>query len=316
MLETVNLRKITGETLEKLGGKHKNMIVLDSDLGNQLYSLNFAKSHPERHFSFSESEETMLAAAAGFTARKKVPFVCGEAAKILGKSSDMLRNSIIYPNLNVKILITGLGLANIDEGPIKCCFDDLSQLLPLPNLKIFTPADQNDLRSILEYAATDYGPTIIRIPKFPAATYLESNYQFTPGATVRLLPGHQIALVCSGGILNEVTQAAEELEKKGISVAIFHLSSLKPLNENDLADKLSSFEMIGIIEDHFQTGGLSHLVGAALARAQNQIFNPSKLIPIALNQYPESSKYQDALNRHGLSAKAIYEKIRDAWTQH
>lgn len=316
MLESVNLRKITGETLEKLGGKHKTMIVLDSDLGNQLYSLNFAKSHPERHFSFAESEETMLAAAAGFTARKKIPFVCGEAAKILGKGSDMLRNSIIYPNLNVKILITGLGLANIDEGPIKCCFDDLAQLLPLPNLKIFTPADQNDLRSILEFTATDYGPTIIRIPKLPAATYLDSSYQFVPGAPLKLLPGHQIALICSGGMLNEVTQAAGELEKKGISVAVFHLSSVKPLNEAELADQLSAFEMIGIIEDHFQTGGLTHLVGAALARSQNQIFNPSKLVPIALNQYPESSKYQDALNRHGLSAKAIYEKIRDAWTQH
>ncbi|MCC6643171.1 hypothetical protein IT411_00295 [Candidatus Peregrinibacteria bacterium] len=316
MQELVNLRKICGETLEKLGGKHKNLIVLDSDLGNQLYSLNFAKSYPERHFTFAETEELILSAAAGFTVRKKITFVCAEASKLLGKAGDILRNAIIYPNLNVKILLTGCGISNIEEGPIKCSFDDLAQLLPLPNLKIFSPADQHDLRAILEFTVTDYAPTIIRIPKLPTGNYLDQNYLFQPGEPLLLQRGDQIALVTCSGLLNEVSAAAKELGQKGISAAVIHLNSLKPLNENNLANLLSQYEMIAIIEDHFQRGGLTHLVGAAMVKSPNQIFTPSKLIPIALQQYPESSRYPDALTRSGLSSKAIYEKIRDAWTQH
>lgn len=309
MNEPILLRKLFGEQLEKIGGKAKNIVVLDSDLSNNLYTLHFGKSFPDRHFSLARSESSMLAMAAGMTVRKKIPFVCAETAPLLGKAFDMLRNSIAIPNLNIKIILSNPGLGNIEDGLPHTSTSDLSLLQTLPNLKIFTPTDQYELRSLLDWTINDYGPTIIRLGKFPVPTHLDPNFQFIPGQPVVIRKGDQICLFTQTDLLEKACLAATELANRGLSVQVINLSSLSPLNSEQLLEIIRHFEMIVTIEDHSIHGG----IGSTITDFLSQQNLHKKILKIGLTSLPEAGKYEEVLAKSSLSPKQIYENIRENW---
>ncbi len=309
MEEHISLPRVLGELLDKMGSKHKNMLILDSDLGNNLHTLHFAKNFPERHFTIGQGESAMLAMASGMTVRKKIPVVCAESAPLLGKGLDMLRNAIAIPNLNIKIILSGSGLDDIDQGTHKTASEDLAILKALPNLKIFTPSDQYELRAMLEWTLNDYGPTVIRVSKHLQRNYFDGNYQFVPGKPVIIQPGEQICIFTAGSMLEEASLAARELGQRGLSAQLVHLSSLEPLNAEEVVELARNFENIVTIEDHSVHGGIGTVINEILSAYQL----PRKILKIGLSGLAESGKYQDCLSKYGLSAKAIYEKIRENW---
>jgi transketolase len=309
MSDHTSLRKTFGEHLEKLGAKAKNLLVLDSDLSNNLYTLHFAKSFPERHFSLAIQESSMLAMAAGMAIRKKIPLVCAEAAPLLGKGFDMLRNAVAAPNLNIKIILSNVGLGNLEEGLPKTCTEDLAMLRTLPNLKIFTPADQFELRSMLDWLINDYGPAVIRLGKPCSENYFDSNYNFQAGEPVTVLNGEQICLFSYGCMLSESVKAANELAHRGVSTQVVNLSSLQPLNENKIVELIRNFETLVTVEDHSLNGGIGSLISDLMVKHGLG----KKLIKIGLETIPDSGKYEDALSKYGLASKNIYENIRENW---
>lgn len=309
MNETTSLRKIFGEQLEKLGSKAKNLLVLDSDLSNNLYTLHFAKSFPDRHFSVEMGESSMLAMAAGMAVRKKIPIVCAEAAPLLGKGFDMLKNAIAIPNLNIKIILSNIGLGNIEDGTARTSTEDLAMLQTLPNLKIFTPTDPFELRSLLEWTINDYGPTVIRLGKHCSENYLDNNFHFQAGRPIIVRRGEQICLFTYGCLLNEACKAASELEHRGLSAQVVSLSSISPLNEEKMVELIQNFEMLVTIEDHSIHGGIGSLIGDLMLK--HNLYK--KLIKLGLQTLPEPGKYEDSLNKYGLSAKSIYESVRENW---
>jgi transketolase len=311
MTENIILRKTFGEYLEKLGAKAKNLVVLDSDLGNGLYTLYFAKSFPDRHFSVQMGEASALGMATGMTVRKKIPFVCAEAASLLGKGLDILRNGIAAPNLNIKIILSNIGLGNIEEGLVKTSTEDLALLQAIPNLKIFTPADQYELRAMMDFMINDYGPTVLRLCRHCTDNIFDQNYQFSPGQPVIANTGDQVCLISSGAMLHECLKAAAELEQKGLTTQVVNLSSIVPLDREKLADICRNYEIIVTAEDHNLHGG----IGTLTAEILNQYGIPKKLIKIGLDNLPDSGKYQEILARNKLSGKTIYETVRENWLQ-
>jgi transketolase len=309
MTEKNNLRKTFGEYLDKLGGKAKNLVVLDSDLGNGLYTLYFAKSYPERHFSVGQAESSMLAEAAGMTVRKKIPFVCAEAPNLLGKSLDMLINAVAAPNLNIKIILSNVGLGNIESGQVKTCTDDLAILQAIPNLKIFTPADHYELRTMMDFMINDYGPTVLRLCHQCHENIFDSNYQFVAGKPQVINQGDQICLISQGALLQECLQAAVELQRKGLTTRVINLSSLVPLEEEELLNLCQDYELIITVEDHNLHGGIGTRVTELLYRSGRV----KKLIKLGLDNLPDCGKYDEILTRNKISAKSIYETVRENW---
>ena len=311
MIELFSIRKTFGETLEKLGGKQKNLLVLDSDLGNSLYSLNFAKSFPERHFTIGLAENAMLAMAAGMAVRKKIPFVCGETSELLGKGLDSLRNAICYPNLNIKIIGSNSEITNSEEGTSRQSVSDTAILKTLPNLKVLVPADSVELKAMLEFMLGDYGPTFLRLPRLPLPNLFDNNYQFKLGEPVVVREGSQVTIFSCGASLHEVLKTAADLETRAISTQVVNLSSLAPLNAEKIIQLCSNAEMIVTVEQHVAHGGVGSIITDILNNHSPAIAH--QILKISLAQAPESTAYPAALNQAGLSSKQIYEIIRENW---
>lgn len=103
-------RQSYGEALLDLGKNNKDVVVLDSDLAGATKTEIFAKEFPERFFDMGIAEADMMATAAGLATCKKIPYASTFAVFAAGRAYDQIRNSICYPNLNVKICATHCGI--------------------------------------------------------------------------------------------------------------------------------------------------------------------------------------------------------------
>jgi transketolase len=315
MTESISLRKTFGEYLEKLGGKYKNLAVLDSDLSNSLYSLTFAKSFPERHFTVGQGENAMLSMAAGLAARGKLPVVCGETAQLLNKGLDSLKNSIASPNLNIKIVGSNSGVSNAEEGSPRECVLDIALLNAIPNLKILCPADSIELKAMMDFMMTDFGPVFLRLPRHTLPNLYDQNYQFRLGQPEILKNGDKIVIFSYGHLLHEVLKTSSELASRGISSEVVNVPTLKPLQTEKILETCRLADLVFVVEDHLPQGGLGSII-IDLLYLNNPTGPLPKVIKIALESCPETAAhYEDALNKTGLCSKAIYEKIRESWVQ-
>ena len=134
-------RQSYGETLEKLGEKYKDIVVLDADLAAATKTSIFAKKYPKRFFDMGIAEANMMSTAAGMATTGKVPFASTFAVFAAGRSYDQIRNSICYPNLNVKICATHAGITVGEDGATHQMLEDISMMRTLPNMKVLSPSD-------------------------------------------------------------------------------------------------------------------------------------------------------------------------------
>lgn len=161
--EKIATRKSFGEALVKLGGKYKNIVVLDADLSCSVQTSAFAREFPERHFQMGIAEQNMVGTAAGLATRGKLPFACSFSIFVTGRAWEVVRNAICYPNLNVKIVGSHAGVGIGEDGASHQALEDIAVMRVLPNMKIVCPADHFEALSVMEAVANDYGPTYIRV---------------------------------------------------------------------------------------------------------------------------------------------------------
>ncbi|WP_407388056.1 transketolase family protein, partial [Allisonella histaminiformans] len=109
-------REAYGETLKELGAQIPEIVVLDADLSASTKTAVFAKAFPDRFFDTGIAEGNMMSVAAGLAASGKIPFASTFAVFGAGRAYEQIRNSICYPNLNVKVAVTHAGLTVGEDG--------------------------------------------------------------------------------------------------------------------------------------------------------------------------------------------------------
>ena len=114
--ERKSIRTCFGKTLAKLGEINPNIVVLDADLSCSTQTQIFAKEFPNRFFNCGIAEQDMIATAAGLASVGKIPFASSFAMFATGRTYDQIRNSVCYPEFNVKIVGTHGGVTVGEDG--------------------------------------------------------------------------------------------------------------------------------------------------------------------------------------------------------
>ncbi|MBP3341576.1 MAG: transketolase family protein, partial [Peptococcaceae bacterium] len=168
-MASIATRDAYGEALAELGAVNENIVVLEADLSKSTKTSDFKKVYPERHFNMGIAEQNMLGVAAGFAAAGKIPFASSFAVFATGRAYDQIRNSIAYPNLNVKIAATHAGLTVGEDGGSHQMLEDIALMRALPNMTVIVPADGIETKQAVKAAAEYEGPVYIRMgrPKVP-----------------------------------------------------------------------------------------------------------------------------------------------------
>lgn len=299
-------RQSYGETLEKLGEKYSDIVVLDADLATATKTINFAKKFPERFFDMGIAEANMMSTAAGMATTGKVPFASTFAVFAAGRSYDQIRNSICYPNLNVKICSTHSGITVGEDGATHQMLEDISMMRTLPNMKVLSPADDIETKWAIEEAYKQIGPVYVRLSRLATPIIYDENQKFEFGKMIQIGNGIDATIFASGDVLAEALKAKEILAKtKKIDIRVVDVHTIKPIDEDMIVKCAKETKRLISIEDHNVIGGL----GSAISEVLTSKY-PAKLERIGINdEFGKSGKAEELVEFYGLSAEKIVEKF-------
>lgn len=300
-MASIATRDAYGEALAELGAVNENIVVLEADLSKSTKTSDFKKVYPERHFNMGIAEQNMLGVAAGFAAAGKIPFASSFAVFATGRAYDQIRNSIAYPNLNVKIAATHAGLTVGEDGGSHQMLEDIALMRALPNMTVIVPADGIETKQAVKAAAEYEGPVYIRMGRPKVPVLFDDNYTFEIGKGVVLKEGTDVTLVGTGIMVSKAVEAAELLAAEGISAAVVNISTIKPLDAELIVAQAQKTGAIVTCEEHNIYGGLGSAVAEVLVE---NCPVPMTRVGVA-DQFGESGLPDELLEKHGLTAANI-----------
>lgn len=305
-MASIATRDAYGEALAELGAVNENIVVLEADLSKSTKTSDFKKVYPERFFNMGIAEQNMIGTAAGFAAAGKTPFASTFAVFAAGRAYDQIRNSIAYPNLNVKIAATHAGLTVGEDGGSHQMLEDIALMRALPNMTVIVPADGIETKQVIKAAAELEGPVYIRLGRPKVPVLFGDDYKFEIGKGVLMKDGTDVTLVGTGIMVSKAMEAAELLAAEGISAAVVNISTIKPLDAELIIAQAQKTGAVVTCEEHTICGGL----GSAVA----EVLVENCPVPMARvgveDKFGESGLPDELLEKYGLSASNIAAKAK------
>ena len=305
-MANIATRDAYGEALAELGAINDKVVVLDADLSKSTKTNDFKKVYPERFFNLGIAEQNLLGTAAGFAAAGKIPFASSFAVFAVGRAYDQIRNSIAYPNLNVKIAATHAGLTVGEDGGSHQMLEDIALMRAVPNMTVIVPADGVETKQAVMAAAEHQGPVYIRLGRPKVPVLFGDDYKFEIGKGVVLREGTDVTLVGTGIMVSKAMEAADLLAADGISAAVVNISTIKPLDNGLITEIAQNTGAVVTCEEHNIYGGL----GSAVA----EVLVENCPVPMARvgveDKFGESGLPDQLLEKYGLTAASIAEKAK------
>ena len=300
-------RNAYGKALAELVVERDDVLVLDADLTKSTKTIEAKKARPEHHFNMGIAEGNMMAVAAGMAASNKVVYASSFAMFAAGRAFEQIRNSICYPNLNVKVCATHAGITVGEDGASHQCIEDIALMRSIPNMKVFVPCDQYQAKAIVKAVADIAGPCYVRLGRGAVEDVYDENYKFELGKGKVLREGQKIALVATGMMVQEALKAADILSKEGILVTVVDMPCIKPIDEELIEEIAKSHEIIITCEEHNVYRGLGSAVSEVASKK-----SPVRMEMIGMQDtFGESGTPNELLAKYGLNADHIVEKVKE-----
>ena len=299
-------REAYGEALKEIGGQNEQIVVLDADLSKSTKTNVFAKAYPQRFFNVGIAEQNLVGTAAGLAASGKIPFVSTFAMFAAGRAFEQIRNSVCYPKLNVKVAATHAGLTVGEDGASHQAIEDVSLMRSLPNMTVLVPADEEETRQAIAWAAAYQGPVYIRLGRMSVDNVSPEGYVFAPAKAAVLTEGNDVALIANGVMVMAALEAAKTLAAEGIQARVINMASVKPLDAAAVVSAAKETGAIVTCEEHSIIGGLGSAVAEVLAEQA-----PAPLERVGVKDtFGESGKPKELLAKYGLTAADVAEAAR------
>ena len=310
MAGKIATRTAYGETLVELGAQYPELVVLDADLSGSTMSKFFAEAYPDRFFDCGIAEADMTGIAAGMAAEGLKPFTNSFAMFAAGRAYEKIRNSIAYPQLNVKVVGSHGGVSVGEDGATHQCIEDFALMRAIPGMLVCCPCDGNEMRHAVR-ALIDYeGPAYLRLQRLATEVFTDElpDYHFALGKGCTLRPGSDVTVIATGLMVSKALQAAELLAAEGISVRVINIHTIKPLDEELVLRAARETGCIVTSEEHSVVGGLGSAVSELLGEKC-----PVPVLRHGVNdEFGRSGTAAAVLDYFGLNAEGIAAKVREA----
>lgn len=299
-------RESYGAALAEYGADEK-IVVLDADLSKSTKTDTFKKAYPERFINMGIAEGNMMSVAAGMAATGKTVFASSFAMFAAGRAFEQIRNSIAYPNLNVKIGATHAGISVGEDGATHQCLEDIALMRSLPNMVIINPADDIEARLAVKAAIDHNGPVYMRFGRLAVEDINPADYKFELGKGVQLADGNDAAIIATGLPVVEALKAKDLLAKEGINARVINIHTIKPIDEDIIVKAAKETGAIVTCEEHYIMGGLGSAVCEVVCAKA-----PVPVKIIGTEKFGKSGKPAELFKEYGLTAENIAEKVKEA----
>ena len=301
-------REAYGEALKKLAAENPNVVVLDADLSGSTKTSEFKKVSPERFFNVGIAEQDLIGTAAGLSLAGKIPFASSFAMFAAGRAYEIIRNTVAYPKLNVKIAATHAGLTVGEDGASHQAIEDLSLMRGIPNMTVINPADCIEAEQAVIKAAEYEGPVYIRLGRMAVEDIYDADYEFEIGKGVEVKGGNDAAIIATGIMVQESLKAAKILDDEGIDVRVINIHTIKPVDADIIVKAARETGAVVTAEEHSIIGGLGSTVLEALS---DTCMVPVKRVGVK-DTFGESGKPADLLKKYNLTVDDVVKACKEA----
>ncbi len=305
-MKTIATRESFGNALKELGKDHQDVYVLDADLAGATKTSLFGKEFPERFISCGIAEANMIDAAAGLSTLGVVPFASTFAMFAAGRGYEMIRNTVGYPHLNVKICATHGGISVGEDGASHQMNEDFSLMRAIPDMVVMCPSDDIEAKEMVKKAYEWQGPVYIRFGRAPVPVFHDENMHFEIGKAEKLRDGKDLTIIANGLMVNEALVAAKKLADQGIDAGVLNVATIKPLDEEAIIEAAKKTGRILTAEEHSIIGGLGEAVASCLAENY-----PTLVRKVGVNdEFGHSGPAKQLLVEFGLCADHLVEEAK------
>ena len=301
-------RDAYGDALVNLGKKRSDVVVLDADLSGSTKTGKFAKAFPERFFNVGIAEQDLIGTAAGLSIAGKLPFASTFAVFATGRAWEQVRQSVCYPNLNVKIVASHAGITVGEDGGSHQSVEDIALMRVLPHMTVIVPADGSETLQAIEAVAEHRGPCYVRVGRNKVPTLFGEDYKFRIGKAHVFNAAKDAAIIATGLMVAEALKARDILKSEGIDAGVINMSTIKPIDADAIIAAAKQCGAIVTAEEHSIIGGLGSAVAEVLAESA-----PVPLVRIGVKDTFGTSGDQEGLLKHyGMSAGDIAVAVKEA----
>ncbi len=225
---------------------------------------------------------------------------------LAGRAYDQIRNSICYPNLNVKICATHSGITVGEDGATHQMLEDISLMRGLPNMTVISTSDDTQTKWAVEEISKINGPVYLRLCRLDSPLIYEQTKKFEIGKAEQIGEGTAATVFATGVMVAEAVKAKQELAKQGIDIRVVDVHTIKPIDRDIIIKCAKETEKLISIEDHSIIGGLGTAISEVLIEEY-----PKQIIKMGIkDEFGRSGKATELLEYYGLTAEKIIEQIK------
>ncbi len=260
----MEMREMFAQEIEKQMLQNDKIVILNADLAKPNGFGNLAKKYSERVINVGIAEQNMACVAAGMSSYGFIPFICTFTPFATRRICDQIAISICYARQNVKIIGTDPGITAEFNGGTHMSVEDIGVLRSIPNMVIFEPVDNIQLKAMLPQILEYNGPVYIRMLRKTAPDIFENSEQFDLFKSKKIKDGKDISIFCSGIMVEESIKAAKILESQGIDAEIINLHTIKPIDKEAIINSVKKTRAAVTAENHNVIGGLRSAVAEVI----------------------------------------------------
>lgn len=306
MSDRIPMRDGYGKALLELCEKNENVMVLDADVAKSTRTVWIRDQYPEHFMDMGIAEQDMVGTAAGLALGGMIPFCSTYGVFLAGRAWDQIRTTVCYNHLNVKLGGAHAGISVGPDGATHQALEDVAITRVLPNMTVIVPCDAEETRKATLAMAEWDGPCYVRFGREAVPVVTEENSPFEIGKANTLREGSDVTIIANGAMVYEALQAAEMLEKEGVSARVVNMHTIKPLDSDCILKAVRETGCIVTAEEHQISGGLGSAVAECLVKNC-----PAPLEMVAVEDtFGESGQPQELMDKYGLNADAIVKKVK------
>lgn len=320
--DLVATRQAIGDAISDLMYENKDILVLDGDVQNSLYTERAQKEHGDRYLELYIAEQNMTGMAIGLWRRGAIPFMTTFAA-FMSRSYDQIRMSGLA-GANIKFFGSHAGVSIGEDGASQMGLEDISMFRSVYNSTVLNPADAVSSRQLTKEMVRHKGIAYIRGARPATPVIYGDNEEFPIGGSKihrvtsstmkqwnNVTMKSKVIIISAGVTLYEALKAQNDLLSEGIEAIVVDCYSIKPIDTVTLKNLTKESDKFIVVEDHWFDGGLGDAVLNVFSHNSQPITHNPNIYKLAVSKLPHSAKPAELLAYMGIDSKAIVEKAKE-----
>jgi len=301
--------QIAMESLTKLAREDKRVVAITAAMCEGTGLTAFEKEFPDRIYDVGIAEQHAVTFAAGLATQGLKPVVAMYST-FLQRAYDQVVHDVATQNLPVVFCIDRGGLVAEDGTTHHGAFD-YAFLRHAPNMTVMAPKDENELQHMMKTCLQHEGPVSLRYPRgITLGVPMDATPTALPVGKGELLKdGSEVAIIAIGVSVWQAMQAAERLEKEGVSTAVVNARFVKPLDHELIADVAKRVRYVVTVEEGCKMGGFGSAVLESLSDAG--VADVTTKVLGLPDWYIEQGPQDLLRERYGLTAEGIYHSVKE-----